>query len=279
MKKFLKEYGLWILFATAVIAVAMAAMSFFASTSSPLSNLAGVISSPFRSAYSALANWIDEQQAYFADNQALLAENQALRNQIAEMEREVRLAKDDSEENARLRELLDLREKRRDFQFESAMVTQRSSSNWISSLTLNRGTLHGISVNNCVVTEEGFLVGIVTEVGLNWCTVLTVLDTDTSLGALVFRTGEVAVAQGDFQLMNEDRLALTYLPADSQLLAGDLVVTSGLGGYYPSELVIGNVESMQLDDSGATRFAIVKPAADLKDLKQVFIIKFFDIVT
>ena len=109
MKKFLKEYGLWIRFATAVIAVAMAAMSFFASTSSPLSNLAGTLSSPFRSAYSALANWIDEQQAYFADNKALLAENQALRNQIAEMERDFRLSKDDSEENARLRELLDLR--------------------------------------------------------------------------------------------------------------------------------------------------------------------------
>ena len=279
MKKFLKEYGLWILFATAVIAVAMAAMSFFASTSSPLSNLAGTIASPFRSAYSALANWIGEQQAYFADNKALLAENQALRNQIAEMERDFRLSKDDSEENARLRELLDLREKRRDFQFESAMVTQRSTSNWISSLTLDRGTLHGVAVNNCVVTEEGFLVGVVTEVGLNWCTVLTVLDSDTSLGALVFRTGDVAVAQGRVDMMTEGRLTLSYLPADCQLLAGDLVVTSGLGGYYPSDLVIGTVDSVQLDDSGSTRFAVVTPSARLDQLKQVFIIKSFDIVT
>lgn len=279
MKKFLKEYGLWILFATAVIAVALAVMSFFASTSSPLANLTGVLSSPFRSAYSALAGWVGEQQAYFADNQALLEENQALRNQIAEMEREVRLAKDDSEENARLRELLELREKRRDFQFEAAAITQRSSSNWISSLTLDRGTLHGVAVNNCVVTEEGFLVGIVTQVGLNWCTVLTVLDTDTSLGALVFRSGDVAVAQGDFVLMNENRLSLTYLPADCELLVGDLVVTSGLGGYYPADLVIGRVESLQLDDSGSTRFAVVEPSARLDDLKQVFIIKSFDIVT
>ena len=279
MKKFLKEYGLWILFATAVIAVAMAAMSFFASTSSPLSNLAGTLSSPFRSAYSALANWIDEQQAYFANNKALLAENQALRNQIAEMERDFRLSKDDSEENARLRELLDLREKRRDFQFESAMVTQRSTSNWISSLTLDRGTLHDVAVGNCVVTEEGFLVGVVTEVGLNWCTVLTVLDRDTSLGALVFRTGDVAVAQGRFDLMTQGLLTLSYLPADCQLLAGDLVVTSGLGGYYPSDLVIGTVDSVQLDDSGSTRFAVVTPSARLDQLKQVFIIKSFDIVT
>ena len=279
MKKFLKEYGLWILFATAVIAVALAVMSFFASTSSPLANLAGVIASPFRTTYSTLANWIAEQQAYFADNQALLEENQALRNQIAEMEREFRLSKDDSEENARLRKLLELREKRRDFQFESAMITQHSSSNWISSMTLDRGTLHGVAVNNCVVTEEGFLVGVVTEVGLNWCTVLTVLDTDTSLGALVFRSGDVAVAQGDFSLMNEDRLSLTYLHADSELLVGDLIVTSGLGDYYPSDLVIGYVESVQLDDSGSMRFAVIQPAAQLDNLHQVFIIKSFDIVT
>ena len=278
MKKFLKDYGLWILFATAVIAVALAVMSFFASTSSPLVNLAGVLSSPFRNAYSALANWATEQQAYFADNQALLEENQALRNQIAEMEREMRLAKDDSEENARLRKLLELREKRRDFQFEAANITQQSSSNWISSLTLNRGTLHGVAVNNCVVTEEGFLAGIVTEVGLNWCTVLTVLDTDTSLGALVFRSGDVAVAQGDFVLMNEGRLSLTYLPADCELLIGDLVVTSGLGGYYPSQLVIGYVEEVGTGDNGLAQYAIIRPQAELEDLTQLFIITDFEIV-
>ena len=79
--------------------------------------------------------------------------------------------------------------------------------------------------------------------------------------------------------MTENRLTLSYLPADCQLLAGDLVVTSGLGGYYPSDLVIGTVESVQLDDSGSSRFAVVTPSARLDQLKQVFIIKSFDIVT
>ena len=122
-------------------------------------------------------------------------------------------------------------------------------------------------------------VGVVTEVGYNWCTVLTILDTDTSLGAQVFRTGDVGVAQGDFALMNEGRLALTYLPADSDLLVGDLVVTPGLGGYYPSDLVIGTVEELRLDDSGSTEFAVIAPSADLKELVEVFIIKSFDIVS
>lgn len=279
MKKFLKEHGLWILFAAAVIAVALSVMSFLATTSTPLKNLAGLLTSPFRSAYSAVVGWVEEKQAYFADNQALMAENQALRTQIAEMEREVRQAQADSQENARLRELLELREKRRDFVFEAAAVTEHSSSNWLSTLTLDRGTAHGVAVNNCVVTEEGYLVGVVKEVGYNWCTVLTILDSDTSLGAKVFRTGDLGLAQGDFTLMNRDRLKLGYLSADSKLLASDLVVTSGLGDYYPSDLVIGHVESLQPDDSGAEIFAVIAPAAQPDDLEQVFIIKDFDIVS
>lgn len=278
MKNFLKENGLWILFAAAVISVVLAGMTYFANTSSPLVNLAGIIASPFRSAYSAVAGWIGEKQDYFADNQALREENQALRNQIAEMEREIRQAKDDSEENRRLRELLDLREKRRDFEFESAAVLQQSSSNWISSLTLNRGTAHGVEVNDCVITEEGFLVGVVSEVGWNWCTVLTVIDTDTSLGAQVFRTGAMGIAKGDFALMNESRLTLGYLSGDSTLLAGDLIVTSGLGGYYPADLVIGTVEELRLDDAGAAEFAVIRPSASLDALEEVFIIKSFEIV-
>ena len=134
-----------------------------------------------------------------------------------------------------------LREKRRDFQFESAMVTQQSTSNWISSLTLDRGTLHGVTVGNCVVTEEGFLVGIVTEVGLNWCTLLTVLDTDTSLGALVFRTGDVAVAQrgGGHQGAVCDMHAVVHLvaflePAENR----DGVLHAGFGHIHRLEAAL-----------------------------------------
>ena len=108
---------------------------------------------------------------------------------------------------------------------------------------------------------------------------LTIVDTDTSLGAQVFRTKDLGLAQGDFSLMEEERLRLDYLPADCQLLAGDLVETSGLGGFYPSGLVIGSVESVQMDDSGAASYAILAPQVDFDELTEVFVIKDFDIVT
>ena len=83
----------------------------------------------------------------------------------------------------------------------------------------------------------------------------------------------------DFTLMGGNRLRLDYLPADCQLLGGDLVVTSGLGGYYPSDLVIGSVVEVQMDDSGAASYAILEPKVDFDSLTEVFIIKSFDIVT
>ena len=109
-----------------------------------------------------------------------------------------------------------------------------------------------------MIDETGALVGVISEVGLNWSRVLTLVDTDTSLGAQVFRTGELGLAQGDFSLMEKNRLRLDYLPANCQLLSGDLVVTSGLGGFYPSGLVIGSVEEVQPDDSGAGAYGILE---------------------
>ena len=106
--------------------------------------------------------------------------------------------------------------------------------------------------------------------------ILTLVDTDTSLGAQVFRTGDLGVAQGDFSLMGENRLRLDYLPADCDLLGGDLVVTSGLGGFFPAGLVIGSVEELQMDDSGASSYAILAPAVDFSSLQQVVVIRSFD---
>ena len=280
MKNFLKEHGLWVLFAAAVIAVALACMSFFSANSAPLTNLAGIIASPFRAAYTAVADWISDKQKYYEDYTALEEENAALKQQIAEMEEAVRRSEKLEEENANYRDLLNLQQAHRDLtsDMESAYVIEHEVTNWTSSLTLNKGTANGVEVGDCVMDATGALVGLVDKAGYNWCRVLTIVDTDTSIGAQVFRTKDLGLAEGDFALMRQGRLRLGVLPADCQLLAGDLVETSGLGEYLPSGLVIGTVEEDQVDDSGATSYAVLVPKVDFDSLNQVFIIKSFDIV-
>lgn len=278
MREFLEKYGLRLLIITTVCAVLISVLSFVSATSGFLQNAVGVLTYPFRSAVTAVATWAEDKQRYYKDYSDLIAENEALRERVAELERDARQAEADREENALLRELLELREQRRDLTFESAAVIDRESTNWTSALTLNRGTAHGVEKNDCVVSAEGDLVGVVSAVGYNWCTVLTVIDTDTELGARVFRTQEVAVAEGDLALMGEGKLKLSYLSADAQLLSGDVVTTSGLGGFYPAGLVIGTVESVRTGDDGLAQYAVLAPAARLGELSEVFIIKDFDIV-
>lgn len=278
MKRLLTKYGVMVLSLAVVIAVILSVMAYFSTSASALPNLAGIIATPFRSAGAAISETVSGWADYFTEFDRLKEENQQLKLELAEKEAAIRQAEKDSEENERLRKLLDLREQRRDLHFESARILETDSSNWESVLTVNKGTAQDVAVGDCVVTEEGFLVGVVTEAGLNWCTIRTILDSDTSIGATVFRSGQNAVAQGDFALMGEGRLRLSYLGANPDVVAGDLVVTSGLGDYFPSQLVIGTVESVSTGDDGLAQNAVIIPSMSLEDLQQVFIVTSFDIV-
>ena len=278
MKNFLKNNGLWVLFAAAVISVALALVSVFSNTSSPMTNLVNTIASPFRTAYTAVAEWFIDKQNYYRDNTAMEEEIAQLRREIAQMEADVRQGRKHSEENQRLRELLGLQEKRPDLTSDIVLadVTEHAVTNWAATLTISQGTADGLEVGDCVIDETGAIVGTISEVGLNWATIMTLVGRESGLGALVVRTGDLGVAQGNFSLMGENRLRLDYLPADCDLLGGDLVVTSGLGGFYPAGLVIGSVEELQMDDSGASSYAILAPAVEFSELQQVVVLRSFD---
>ena len=278
MKRSSNRFFLMLLALAAAVAVLMSVMTYFSTTSAALPNLAGIIVSPFRSASAAIAETFGRWTGYFTEVDALREENRQLKLQIAEMEETVRQATFDREENAHLRNLADLREQRRDLHFESARVLVQDSSNWYSQLTINKGTAHDLTVGDAVVTEEGDLLGVVTEAGLNWATVHTILDSESSIGALVFRSGGSALAQGDFSLMSRGCLSLNYLGTEPDVVAGDLIVTSGLGGYYPSQLVIGYVEEVRTGDDGLAQYAVLRPEMTLDGLTQVYVVTSFDIV-
>ena len=279
MKRFFTRYGLAALAAATAVTVILSLVTFFANNTTLLENLVGTVTAPFQSAAASAAGWVEGNLRFAAEFDALKEENQALKTQIAEMEERLRQAEVDSEENQRLRRLLDLREQRRDLSdLETATVVERSTDNWSAAMTLSKGTASGVEVGDCVITEEGYLAGFISDAGANWSTLLTLVDTEAAVGAQIFRSGDVAVAQGEFSLMRQGRLKLTYLAADTTLLAGDLVVTSGLGGYCPSGLVIGSVEELVADEGGLTQYAVIKPAAQLEDLVQVAVVKSFEIV-
>lgn len=273
MKRFFSKNGIWILAAVAVVVVVLCIIS--AVGSGFLRNPFGIIAKPFRSAGTAVTQWVSGIRQHFDEIEDLQAENEQLRLQIAELEQQVRDQQSDSVENQRLRTLLKLHEQRTDFHLEDATIIEHEVSNWFSGFTLNKGTRENIAEGNCVIDAYGNLVGIVTEAGANWCNVTTLLDTSSQLGALIFRTETPAVAKGSLSLLTGGRLILTYLDGADDLLNGDLIVTSGLGGYYPAGLSIGIVEELHTDDSGMGRYAVLRPSTNLDALTQVFVITDF----
>ena len=279
MKDFLRHNGILIL----IIAVLLAAITAVASyalkgTANPLSNALGVVTTPIRNGVSSFVGWAEGVYTNSYRYQELEEENQRLRSQIAELEEKAREGEAASKENELLREALGLRAKRSDFVLESARVTARSTSNWASTLTLSKGSVQDVAAGDCVVDAAGNLVGIIDEVGSNYSVMITVVDANLQMGGIVSRTDSTAMLEGDFTLMQEGRLKMTYLPENTELLTGDLVLTSGLTGIYPSGLVVGTIESLHTDPSGMSRYAVLAPAADLDRLVEVFIIKEFDIV-
>lgn len=277
MKQFFRQNGILVV----IIAVLLAAIIGVCSAifgMSPLSNVLGVLSTPFRAGVDAVASWVEDRYNYAFRYDELLAENESLRQQVADLQEEIRAAQDANRQNELYRELLNLAERRADFDLEDATVTVRATSNWSSTLTINKGSSVDVAVGDCVVDQYGNLVGVITEVGYNWSTLATVVDPSTEIGGRIPRTDDEAVLEGDFTLMGEGRLKLSYLPENTVPISGDQVTTSGLGDQYPAGLVVGTIESIHTEASGLTRYAVVEPAADLENIKYVFVIKSFDVV-
>ena len=279
MKDFFRRNGLLILIAAILLALVTAVVSMLlGGKANPVANLVNFITTPVRNGISAVTNWAEERYSDAFELEQMKTQLEELKKENSELEAKIREAEAAIQENERLYNLLELTPKGKEFTKEAAMVTARSTSNWESTLTLSKGSAQGIEVDDCVVDEYWNLVGIVAEVGENWCTVRTLIDANTEMGGQLVRTGGAAILEGDLALMGEGKLKLTYLPENSQLMSGDLVTTSGRGGVYPSGLVAGHVEEVRTDASGMTDYAVIVPETDLGNLQQVFVIKDFTIV-
>ncbi len=281
MKEYIKKYGLRVAAAViAVVLVVTVASSLLKGRAGLVANAAGGVSSPVGQAVSAAIEWLEGIYGYIYEYDQLVAENNSLRAQLAQAQQAAISASEYQEENERLRELLGFAAKHEDYVLEPATITEWTSSNWSSSFTVSKGSSNAsnpIEVGDCVITEYGALVGQIIEMGDTWCTVRTVIDSGVDVGALVGEAGAVGMCVGDFALMQQGLLRLTYLSENAQLVEGEAVLTSGRGTYIPQGLIIGYIRSVLSEGNGQTLYGVVEPACDLGSLTQVFIITDFTI--
>ena len=243
-----------------------------------IEDFVGMFITPLQNICTTISSKSGDFAEIFTEHDALVEENEKLKNELASVNQALRNAEIYKQENERLLEMLEIKADRQDFVFESALIVANEQSGYSHTLTLNKGSLSNVKKRDVVMTADGF-VGYVSELGTTWCKVTTVLDSSCEVGALITRTQDIGVLEGEFSLAANGNCKVSYLANDVALNSGDSVVTSGIGGVFPSGIIIGNIVEIKPESHGISQYAVVEPAVDFNDLKNVFIVTEFTEVT
>ena len=236
------------------------------------------ILTPLRTGVSELKDQAEQIYSYMFNYEALQAENIALKEKIAEMEDNARVADSVSRENDRLRALLDLLDAHEDYKLVDAYIIAWGSNDWTNTLTINRGANLGIEEGMCAITANGEVVGLVTEVGLNYAVIKTVLDSTLEISATIASSGYNGMVSGGYTDGRKDLLWMDYLPSAAVIRNNDQVVTSG-STVYPRNLILGHIVDAGYDETGVAKYAVLNPAVDIGSLEQVFILTEYTTIT
>lgn len=174
-------------------------------------------------------------------------------------------------ENIRLRNLLKFKQGYTSYNMVGASVIERDYGGWTHTMVIDRGEDSGIKKYMPVIIPSG-LVGFVSEVYMNSSRVQLLLDPRTTVGGIVQCPASRVVSMVSGNSGNPGLLSFMSLPKESDVIKGDIIVTSGYGGVYPKGLVIGTVEQVDVDSEGGTQSAEIRPAADFAHMEEVFII-------
>lgn len=240
-----------------------------------LSRVVGWVTTPVQGLTAKLSGEAGSFFSEYVRAPEIARENDELRARIDELNR--RMAEYDrmKTENEQLREFLEIKERNPDFDFVPAMVVGRDSASRFYSFTIDRGSADGVSAMDPVINASG-LVGLVSEVGLTHSKVVTILDATVEVAAMDTSTREIGVTVGTVALAGEGKLKLGYLPRDTGASPGDVVVTTGVGGIFPREIVVGTIERLLPESHGLSLYAVIEPPSDLRNIRDVIVIKNFE---
>ena len=239
--------------------------------------LTGVFVTPLQSLATSISNGVSDFFDQLTGSGDLQKRVEQLEQENAELRKQMVEYDELKQTNDWYSEILGLHEENPEYTFASGRVIGRDPSDAFGNFTISAGQNADISVNDPVVSTDGSLVGVVEEVGLTYAKVRTLLDPSTKAAAQISRTGDTAYTAGSsVVLARQNTLHLTTLERTSGAAIGDYVVTSGIGGVYPSGLLVGAVKQIGSATDGMTLTAEVELFADIYDLKQVMVITSFD---
>jgi rod shape-determining protein MreC len=259
-----------VLIISLVIAVLLAVASNLTGKNYP-GMIVQTVMAPLRAGAKVMTDQAEQIYDYIFEYKALEAENSRLKEALSQIQQNALEADSLKRENERLRKLLELKAAHEDYELVDGYIIARSSGDWESTLTINRGTSAGIQVGMCAITENGVVVGLVTEVGSNYAVVATVLDSSINISATIADTGYAGIVTGGYASGNGEMLRMEYIRSDAMIRNNDQVVTAG-STVYPRNLILGYVVDAGYNNVGDGKYAYLRPAVDVDSLEQIFVL-------
>ena len=198
-------------------------------------------------------------------NEQLEAENAALRQQMVDYDRI-------KAENDAYKALARIQDTNSEASYVSAFVIGRDPLDEFGGFTLDQGSTDGVAVNDAIISDRGYLLGVVVEVDATSCKVMTILHPSFNAAGVISRTRENGIITGSADYAADGQCVLTNLDRATEARKGDQVITTGLGGVFPANLLVGTVQEVVPEQSGKSSSAVILPGADPRTVKHVFIV-------
>lgn len=236
----------------------------------PVMDLVAQFTAPIQKGLVSLAQRVTNIRQFFADVEACRAENEELQTLVDQLIIENVRLREAEIENVTLREQLNFKQANPSFELLSAQVIGRDPTNLLSYLIIDRGRAEDVAVGMPVVTHRG-LVGRITETNPHSSKVLLITDVSSSVNALIQDSRATGVIQGRIG----EGLVMRYIQPGEEVKVGDLILTSGLGGNFPTRLIIGQVTAVSRKDIELFQEAEVRPAVNFHGLEMVMVLTSF----
>lgn len=198
-------------------------------------------------------------------NEQLEAENAELRQQMVYYDRI-------KAENDAYKALARIQDTNSEATYVSAFVIGRDPLDEFGGFTLDQGSTDGVAVNDAIISDRGYLLGVVVEVDATSCKVMTILHPSFNAAGVISRTRENGIITGSADYAANGQCVLTNLDRATEARKGDQVITTGLGGVFPANLLVGTVQEVVPEQSGKSSSAVILPGADPRTVKHVFIV-------
>ncbi len=256
-----------------ILGAVIAALSH--SNNTPLSSATSTVLSPLQSFSSYLSYKFSNFYDNFKSSATLAEENRKLKEQIENYQEEVVDYNETKKKLETYEDFLGVKEENPDFIFENATIISHDSADLNESFSLNKGSLDEISINDPVIYGKN-LVGIVTSVAPTTCTVKTIANPDVNVGVYESYTGEVGYVTGTGNNANGVYGRLPGLKRGTAISPNGIICTSGSGGIFPKDLLVGTVYTLENSADGVSSYATIRSAVNLSELTEVFVIKEFE---